>query len=80
MVVVLVYALALHDVVMPCFWVLAERPSDKYYKAAKLATAMEKGLHYNVDEKQKSILITEDGYEAAEDVLEVCQQSKVIVI
>ena len=32
---------------------------------------MEKGLHYTVDEKQKSILITEDGYEAAEDVLEV---------
>lgn len=32
---------------------------------------MEKGMHYTVDEKQKSILITEDGYEAAEDVLEV---------
>ena len=40
--------------------------------AAKLAAAMEKGLHYTVDEKQKAILITEDGYEAAEDVLQVC--------
>ena len=27
--------------------------------------------HYTVDEKQKSVLMTEDGYEAAEDVLEV---------
>ncbi len=27
--------------------------------------------HYTVDEKQKSILITDEGYEAAEDVLGV---------
>ena len=27
--------------------------------------------HYTVDEKQKSVLMTEDGYEAAEDGLEV---------
>ena len=33
---------------------------------------MERDLHYTVDEKQKSILITEEGYEAAEDVLQVC--------
>ncbi len=49
----------------------AEKSSQKYRQAARLADAMEAGLHYTVDEKQKSILITEEGYEAAEDVLEV---------
>ena len=43
----------------------------RYQKCAKLADAMEKGLHYTVDEKQKSILLTEDGYETAEDILGV---------
>ena len=43
----------------------------RYYKAAKLAAALEKDFHYTVDEKQKSVLLTEEGYEAAEDVLEV---------
>lgn len=32
---------------------------------------MLRDTHYTVDEKQKSILITEEGYEAAEEVLEV---------
>lgn len=55
----------------------AEAPSDKYYKAAKLADALQRGddeqpgVHYKVDEKQKSVLLTEEGYEAAEDVLGV---------
>lgn len=49
----------------------AEKPSEKYIKAAKLASALAPKVHYTVDEKQKSILITDDGYEAAEDVLEV---------
>ena len=40
-------------------------------KASKLAKALAPEVHYTVDEKQKSILITEDGYEAAEDVLQV---------
>ena len=43
----------------------------RYYKAAKLADALVREEHYTVDEKQKSVLMTEDGYEAAEDVLEV---------
>lgn len=43
----------------------------RYYKAAKLADALVRDEHYTVDEKQKSVLMTEDGYEAAEDVLEV---------
>jgi preprotein translocase subunit SecA len=49
----------------------AEKSSYKYQQAAQLAEAMERDLHYTVDEKQKSILITEEGYEAAEDVLQV---------
>ena len=49
----------------------AEKSSAKYQQAAALADAMERDLHYTVDEKQKSILITEEGYEAAEDVLQV---------
>lgn len=59
----------------------AEAPSDKYYKAAKLADALQRGedegpgIHYKVDEKQKSVLLTEEGYEAAEDVLGVSHKS-----
>ena len=49
----------------------AEQPSGKYYKAAALADALARDVHYTVDEKQKAVLITDEGYEAAEDVLEV---------
>eukprot|EP00803_Ostreobium_quekettii_P009152 evm.model.scf_753.3 EVM.evm.TU.scf_753.3 scf_753:30682-44472(-) len=49
----------------------AEAPSDKYYKSAQLAGAMTRDVHYTVDEKQKNTLLTEEGYEAAEDVLQV---------
>ena len=43
----------------------------RYYKAAKLAEALSKEVHYTVDEKQKSVLMTEEGYEGAEEVLGV---------
>ncbi|XP_042515546.1 protein translocase subunit SecA, chloroplastic [Macadamia integrifolia] len=49
----------------------AEKPSDRYYKAAKIAAAFERDLHYTVDEKQKSVLLTEQGYEDAEEILDV---------
>ena len=49
----------------------AEQPSAKYIKAGKLATALAKDVHYTVDEKQRNVLLTEEGYEAAEDVLQV---------
>ncbi|KAK3253820.1 hypothetical protein CYMTET_36948 [Cymbomonas tetramitiformis] len=49
----------------------ADKPSERYIKCAKIAEAFSKDLHYKVDEKQKSVLITEEGYEAAEDILEV---------
>ncbi|KAJ3701427.1 hypothetical protein LUZ61_005132 [Rhynchospora tenuis] len=50
---------------------LAEKPSDKYYKAAKIASAFERDIHYTVDEKQKTILLTEQGYEDAEEILDI---------
>ncbi|XP_051134266.1 protein translocase subunit SecA, chloroplastic isoform X2 [Andrographis paniculata] len=49
----------------------AERPSDRYYKAAKIATAFERDIHYTVDEKQKTVLLTEQGYADAEEILDV---------
>ncbi|GBG68259.1 hypothetical protein CBR_g2809 [Chara braunii] len=49
----------------------AEKPSERYYKTAKLADAFVRDVHYTVDEKQKSILLTEEGYEGAEDLLNV---------
>ncbi|CAI5476936.1 unnamed protein product [Closterium sp. Yama58-4] len=49
----------------------AEKPSERYLIAAKIAAAFEKGVHYTVDEKQKVVLLTETGYEEAELVLKV---------
>ena len=49
----------------------ADKPSEKYEKAAKVAGALAKDVHYTVDEKQRNVLITEEGYEAAEEVLGV---------
>jgi preprotein translocase subunit SecA len=40
-------------------------------QAAKIADALARDVHYTVDEKQKNVLLTEDGYEAVEDVLQV---------
>ncbi|KAI4349807.1 hypothetical protein L6164_010361 [Bauhinia variegata] len=49
----------------------AEKPSDRYYKAAKIAAAFERDIHYTVEEKQKTVLLTEQGYEDAEAILDV---------
>ncbi|XP_047970480.1 protein translocase subunit SECA1, chloroplastic [Salvia hispanica] len=49
----------------------AEKPSDRYYKAAKIASAFERDIHYTVDEKQKSVLLTEQGYADTEEILNV---------
>ncbi len=40
-------------------------------QASKIADALSRDVHYTVDEKQKSVLLTEDGYEAVEEVLQV---------
>ncbi|KAL5981693.1 hypothetical protein ACLOJK_015756 [Asimina triloba] len=49
----------------------AEKPSDRYYKAAKIAEAFERDIHYTVDEKQKTVLLSEQGYEDSEQILDV---------
>lgn len=49
----------------------ADKPSERYYKAAKLAGAFVREVHYTVDEKQKAVLLTEEGYEEAEQLLGV---------
>ena len=41
----------------------SDKPSDKYYKAAKVADALARDVHYTVDEKQRNVLLTEDGCE-----------------
>ena len=50
---------------------MADKPSERYIQAAKIADAFERDYHYKVDEKQKSVLLTEEGYEAAEELLQV---------
>jgi len=37
----------------------------------EIADALTKDMHYTVDEKQRNVLLTEEGYEAVEDVLQV---------
>lgn len=37
----------------------AEKSSEKYVRASKLAGAMARELHYTIDEKQRSVLLTE---------------------
>ena len=37
----------------------AEKSSEKYVRASKLANAMAREVHYTVDEKQRSVLLTE---------------------
>ena len=41
------------------------------FLSAQLADAMTRDVHYTVDEKQRNVLLTEAGYEAAEDILQV---------
>ena len=50
---------------------LADKPSERYVTAAKVADAFTRDTHYKVDEKQKNVTMTEAGYEAAEELLQV---------
>ncbi|CAI6003587.1 unnamed protein product [Closterium sp. NIES-64] len=43
----------------------AEKPSERYLVAAKIAAAFERDVHYTVDEKQKVVLLAEAGYDGA---------------
>ncbi|OCQ99750.1 preprotein translocase subunit SecA [Oscillatoriales cyanobacterium USR001] len=50
-----------------------ERPSEKYLRAADVAAAMKKEEeeHYEVDEKARNVLMTDEGFAKAEEVLGV---------
>ena len=49
----------------------AEQPSSKYDRACKVAQALVKDEHYTVEEKRQTVLLTEEGYEVVESVLQV---------
>ncbi|WP_088893358.1 preprotein translocase subunit SecA [Leptolyngbya ohadii] len=55
-----------------------ERPSEKYIRAAQIAAALSKkeneddpSGHYEVDEKQRNVLLSDEGFMACEDLLGV---------
>jgi preprotein translocase subunit SecA len=50
-----------------------ERPTEKYVQAAHIAAALRKGEddHYEVDEKARNVLLTDEGFAEAERLLEV---------
>lgn len=48
-----------------------DRPSEKYIRAAQVAAQLNKEEHYEVDEKQRNVLLTDEGFIAAEQILGV---------
>jgi preprotein translocase subunit SecA len=48
-----------------------ERPTEKYQEADRVARLLNKEDHYEVDEKQRNVLLTDEGYIAAEEALGV---------
>lgn len=48
-----------------------ERPSEKYLQASDIARSLNKDDHYEVDEKQRTILLTDEGFIRAEELLNV---------
>lgn len=48
-----------------------ERPTEKYLKAAQIARALKKEEHYEVDEKARNVLLTDEGFAEAEKLLEI---------
>ncbi len=49
-----------------------ERPGEKYTKAAEVAAQLEGDeVDYEVDEKARNVLLTDEGFEKAENLLEV---------
>lgn len=48
-----------------------ERPSEKYLRAALVAAALNGEEHYEVDEKARNVLLNDEGFIAAENMLEV---------
>ncbi|MCT7948573.1 preprotein translocase subunit SecA [Ancylothrix sp. C2] len=48
-----------------------ERPTEKYLKASDIANALQKEEHYEVDEKARNVLLTDEGFAEAERLLGV---------
>ncbi len=48
-----------------------ERPTEKYLKASEIAASLDKEEHYDVDEKARNVLLTDEGFAKAEELLEV---------
>jgi preprotein translocase subunit SecA len=48
-----------------------ERPTEKYMGASEIAWQLEKEKHYEVDEKQRTVILTDEGFETAENLLGV---------
>jgi preprotein translocase subunit SecA len=48
-----------------------ERPTEKYLGASEIAWQLEKEKHYEVDEKQRTVILTDEGFEFAENLLGV---------
>ncbi|MGB3403316.1 MAG: preprotein translocase subunit SecA [Microcoleaceae cyanobacterium] len=46
-----------------------ERPSEKYIRAAQVAQALQPEDHYEVDEKARNVLLTDEGFAAAEELV-----------
>jgi preprotein translocase subunit SecA len=48
-----------------------ERPTEKYQEATNVAKRLQKDKHYEVDEKAKNALLTDEGFAEAEKILGV---------
>ncbi|MFN6465652.1 MAG: preprotein translocase subunit SecA [Nostoc sp. DedVER02] len=48
-----------------------ERPTEKYLQAAEIASTLKKDEHYDVDEKARNVLLTDEGFAEAENLLGV---------
>ncbi len=48
-----------------------ERPTEKYKRATEVAKQLEKDRHYEVDEKARNVILADEGFEKAEEILGV---------
>ncbi|MGH1393371.1 MAG: preprotein translocase subunit SecA [Trichormus sp.] len=48
-----------------------ERPTEKYLQAAEIALTLQPEQHYEVDEKARNVLLTDEGFAEAEELLGV---------
>ncbi|MBD2412730.1 preprotein translocase subunit SecA [Nostoc calcicola FACHB-389] len=48
-----------------------ERPTEKYLQASEIAVTLQKDEHYEVDEKARNVLLTDEGFAEAENLLGV---------